>query len=279
MRMPWFSRRLSLAASLAFLSGWADVVCLVRFSSFAGMQTGNAVMVGVKLADEEHGPLDALYHLVIMASNLLGVVLYEALSRTVALRPSAWLVAVLVGLATASSDILDAIAGPSQWDVCFVAAAFGAQNALTGSEAQLGVSTTIMTGNLQKLGAALALRLVGRAVPQKQALSSTLSAAVIASTVLGAMVAALALRAAGRGPWPYFAPIALLQAAFIGLLGLTADSQPSTHERAQEQQGLRMADSAGPSSAACAQAQGVELEACQAQPREAISGCQRHDRH
>lgn len=238
---PTLRRRLALAAGLAFLSGWADVVCLVRFSAFAGMQTGNAVMLGRDLADDEHGADGAIYHLVIMGSNLLGVMVYEAMSNKMALRRSLWLVALVVGLATSASDVLAALVGPSRWYVCFVAAAFGAQNALSGSDAVLGVNTTIMTGNLQKVGAVLALRLLRMPVPAKQARGSKLSAAVLAATVLGAMVAALALRTAGETQWPCFLPIALLQAAFIGLLATAT-------EPAQDEQRLRIAvqdDSSG----------------------------------
>jgi len=221
-------RRLALAAALAFLSGWADVVCLVRYSAFAGMQTGNAVMVGRDLADDEHGADEALYHLTIMGSNLLGVMLYEVVSHTVPLRRSLWLLAVVAGLATGASDVLAALAGPSKWYVCFAAASFGAQNALSTSEAVLGVSTTIMTGNLQKIGAALTRRILRMPVPEKQARGSKLGAVVLAATVLGAMVAALALRTAGARQWPCFLPIALLQALSIGLLVTAAE--PAAHD-------------------------------------------------
>ena len=100
-----------------------------------------------------------------------GVMVYEAIANKIALHRSLWLVALVVGLATGASDVLAALAGPSKWYVCFVAAAFGAQNALSGSEKVLGVNTTIMTGNLQKVGAALTLCLLRKPVPAKQARS------------------------------------------------------------------------------------------------------------
>eukprot|EP00966_Prymnesium_polylepis_P169507 3919253-Prymnesium_polylepis.1 len=60
-----------------------------------------------------------------MASNLVGVMLYELLSHTTGPRTSLRVAAIVVALGTASSDILDAVAGPSRWYVCFVASAFG----------------------------------------------------------------------------------------------------------------------------------------------------------
>ena len=165
-----FGRRLAVAASLAFLSGWADVICLARFSAFAGMQTGNAVWLGRDMAEGK--AVDAAFHLIIICSNMLGVMLYELSSRTsVSLR----LVAVVVGCATVSADLLDAFVGSSRWSVCFVAAAFGAQNALTANDARLSVNTTIMTGNVAKIGAALSLLLLRRDIPAKQVQSSRMS--------------------------------------------------------------------------------------------------------
>ena len=232
--------RLVVAASLAFLSGWADVICLVRFSAFAGMQTGNAVWLGRDVA--EGRPIYAVFHLTIICSNMLGVMMYELSARTNA---SLRLVAVLVGCATVSADLLDALVGSSRWSVCFVAAAFGAQNALTANDARLSVNTTIMTGNVAKIGAALTQMLLRREMPAKQALSSRMSgappcsfptqslrrrpsgladrsrlhsapvaAAVLMSTIVGAIVGAGSLRVAPGGDW-CFSPVGLLQ---VGVL-------------------------------------------------------------
>ena len=85
-----------------------------------------------------------------------------------------------------------------------------AQNALTGNDKRLSVNTTIMTGNLQKVGAAMSLLLLRRDIPAKQARSSTMSLTVIVSTIFGAMVGALTLRIAAGGNW-CFLPIACLQ--------------------------------------------------------------------
>mmetsp|Transcript_24807 Transcript_24807/g.66610 ORF Transcript_24807/g.66610 Transcript_24807/m.66610 type:complete len:121 (-) Transcript_24807:329-691(-) len=116
-----------------------------------------------------------------------------------------------------------------------------------------------MTGNLQKVGAALSLLLLRRDIPAKQARSSTMSLTVIVSTIFGAMVGALTLRAAAGGNW-CFLPIACLQATSIALLLV---------ERAPDEQRLapRIAngDSAAPQPSTTTQPKAIgppaELEA------------------
>ena len=92
--------RLVVVGALAFLSGWADVLCIVRFGTFASMQTGNAVMVGRGLSDGTHAPADGLYYVCVMVANMLGSMGYEVLHRTMQGRRGYALTVALLILAT-----------------------------------------------------------------------------------------------------------------------------------------------------------------------------------
>jgi len=59
-----------LAVCLSFQSGWADVVCMVRYTAFAGMQTGNMVMVGRALVNRP--AWDVLFYFSLMGAGLTG---------------------------------------------------------------------------------------------------------------------------------------------------------------------------------------------------------------
>lgn len=137
--------RLGITSSLAFLSGCADVICLIRFESFATLQTGNAVFIGRDFVQLDTHSSDVLYHLTIIACNLLGVVLYQVISRKLTDPNNILLLsAVLIGLGTASADIFGAIE-PSRWYVCFLAISFAAQNTLTFSDTRLGINTVLVS--------------------------------------------------------------------------------------------------------------------------------------
>ena len=136
------SRNHAVIGALAFLSGWADVLCLMRFAAFASMQTGNAVLVGRALSDWEHDPTDAIFNVCIILANMLGNTVHDLIRKKASSGKALALQATAIALATATSDVLDAFFGHSRWHICFVAAAFGAQNALALNDARLGINTT-----------------------------------------------------------------------------------------------------------------------------------------
>jgi len=115
--------------------------------------------------------------------------------------------AALLGL----SDVLDATMGNSRWHACLVAVSLGAQNSLTAAE--FGVNTTMMTGNLGKVGTCLvelcALRLE-RSSLRKHAVYPL----CVIATIVGAVFGAFLHKLTGHVHFQ-FVPIAVLQAASL----------------------------------------------------------------
>ena len=191
-----------LAAGFAFFGGWADVICLVRYNAFAGMQTGNIVMIGKSMVSDSL--VDVLFYVAVVLCNMSGVICLELLKwyRTVrghgSRKRAATLLALPIAALLLTCDALDT-QGTSRWHVCLVATALGAQNALVGSPDSLAVLTTIMTGNIAKLGACIVslLKAQGR---RKESLETWktygTNLALVLATVAGAVGAALMLRAA-----------------------------------------------------------------------------------
>lgn len=185
----------ALAALLAVVAGFSDTVCLRRFGTFGAMQTGNAVYMGIAAA--EQGVAGAGFFLCVIAANVVGVVIMDSILAVRGDGPSAW---GLVSIITPTLCMLlaEALEGPlalGGWAVCLVSISMGMQNALTLTA--LGVNTTIVTGNLQKVGVLIARALrreAFSAADRDQGLKCT---AVIVSTIAGSTVGAICLRASG----------------------------------------------------------------------------------
>ena len=176
---------------------------------------------------------DVLYYAVVVVSNMLGVVCLELLKWFLSVHAStrnpASILALPILALLVACDALDAIVGSSKWHMCLPAAAFGAQNALVSSPQVLGLPTTIMTGNIAKVGTAMVELCKARGSRQAaldvcKMYLSNLCAVVF--TVLGAVAAALAIRARDEVSNPTswaFVPTALVLAVLLCALGHPAD--------------------------------------------------------
>jgi uncharacterized membrane protein YoaK (UPF0700 family) len=137
------------ASLLAAIAGYVDAVGFLRFDAFAGMITGNTVLLGIALAGKE--PSRALYYAAIVLAFLVGVLLSRALLRA-GLRP------LLAGLFAAA--VIGACAFiVSPWAAPLLAVAMGTQNAAATRFGGVALNTVFLTGNLQKLGEGLITRL------------------------------------------------------------------------------------------------------------------------
>ncbi|KAG8457955.1 hypothetical protein KFE25_012021 [Diacronema lutheri] len=189
--VPVVCRKLWLTAGLAFTAGYTDVICIARYGCFAAMQTGNLIYTSLALTSNG---ATGLYHLVPIAANFAGVVL---LGGWVVRKP--WLIAPLgAPLLLASFLACDALTWAGYGGglggkllVCFPALAMGAQNTLT-KEGELGLMTTLLTGNLQRVGISVSMVLHGDEIDWDEVLTVVTCLTVIFSTLLGAIIGASA---------------------------------------------------------------------------------------
>lgn len=133
------------ACLLAMIAGYADAVGFEQFGAFAGMMTGNTVLLGIELLNDH--PLDALRFAAIIAAFFAGVVMSRALLR---LERPPWL--ALVGAAAAL--VLCSFVGAG-WAAPLLALAMGMQNAAATHFGGVTLNTVFITGNLQRLGEGL----------------------------------------------------------------------------------------------------------------------------
>eukprot|EP00928_Gymnodinium_smaydae_P076692 TRINITY_DN59757_c0_g1_i2.p1 TRINITY_DN59757_c0_g1~~TRINITY_DN59757_c0_g1_i2.p1 ORF type:complete len:266 (+),score=20.80 TRINITY_DN59757_c0_g1_i2:63-860(+) len=196
-------RFLLLAASLSFLSGFVDVITLIRFGEFAALQTGNMVFIGRSLSQlsQQHEPIDVRDigdHVATLFSNFSGVFLFCAIQR-LCKRPVLVAAPILACLTLAGGlvDLLSYGAEPGKWGACLIAASMGATNFVSSPNSDLGgklfAMTSLATGNLQK-SAKMFFKLASCqdiSVQEKQETYTAVS--TVLATVGGAAAGGLAL--------------------------------------------------------------------------------------
>ncbi len=125
---------------LAVVAGYADTVGYLRFDAFAGLMSGNTVMLGISIA---HGDaLSALHRAAIIAAFLCGIAVSSVLRRRGV--PLFAIVAGEMVLLIAAALVAPLAAAP------LLALAMGLQNAAVTQFAGATLNTVFMTGNLQK---------------------------------------------------------------------------------------------------------------------------------
>ena len=132
------------ACILAIIAGYADTVGLLRFDAFAGLMTGNTVLLGIALA--EGNGLRALHYSAIILVFFVGVLTSRLLLR------SHYPPALCLTLAAASL-VVCTFYGMAQ--ALILAFAMGTQNAAATRFGRATLNTVFITGNLQKFGEGL----------------------------------------------------------------------------------------------------------------------------
>jgi uncharacterized membrane protein YoaK (UPF0700 family) len=175
------------ASVLSIVAGYADTIGYLSFGAFAGLMTGNTVLLGIALFS--HEPLHALQNLLIIAMFLSGVGTSAALRRVgFTLR----MLLVLEALALVAAAFLAAnVAAPT------LAFAMGIQNAAATRFSGATLNTVFLTGDLQKLTQAVVSRVVGTRPSQSDAGAGVL-ALVYASYFIGVLLGAAAQLWVGR---------------------------------------------------------------------------------
>ena len=133
------------ACLLAFIAGYADTVGFLRFDAFAGLMTGNTILLGIELARQEWS--DAGFHAAIIAIFLVGVILSRVILRA---RLPVWsalsIAATLFVLCSFAEKRIAALILPL---------AMGMQNSAANRFNGVALNTVFITGNIQKIGEGL----------------------------------------------------------------------------------------------------------------------------
>ena len=133
------------ACLLAIIAGFADTVGFMHYQAFAGLMTGNTIMIGIEVATGKLS--EALFHAAIIGIFLLGVIVSRVILRYgkppwVALTAAGALLVVCGFLGNTAAALL-------------LALAMGMQNSAANRFNGVALNTVFITGNLQKIGPGL----------------------------------------------------------------------------------------------------------------------------
>lgn len=154
--MPKLSRNglLLFGAGFGFVTGYANLICMARYSAFGTMMTGNIlamakafVETGMAATGENKIPAPLFFALII-CSRHLGIFTCHLVGKHRSKRMS--IMAPLILFIIASAETARYIAGrpliPERWNVWFVAFCFGVQSSVTFPS--MNVPTMLATGHL-----------------------------------------------------------------------------------------------------------------------------------
>jgi uncharacterized membrane protein YoaK (UPF0700 family) len=183
-----------LAFAFAAIAGYADAIGYLRFRAFAGMMTGNTVLMG--LAAFHRADLPAWEYAGVLALFFGTACLGYALIRRFGCPP----LALLIGEAVA---LLLPEATRSAWGIVLLVIAMGLQNPLAVSVG-VPINTTFITGDMLRFAEGLVGRLFPH--PGRPMAFASYGVAWLGYAIGAALGAAgfLALR------WPLLVPAAVL---------------------------------------------------------------------
>jgi uncharacterized membrane protein YoaK (UPF0700 family) len=133
------------ACLLAIIAGYADTIGYLHYSAFAGLMTGNTILLGIEVSAGAWRL--ALFHVGIIAVFLAGVIISRVLMR---LGLQAWVALTMAALLLALCGVLGQTSG-----ALTLALAMGMQNSAANRFNGVALNTVFITGNLQKLGEGL----------------------------------------------------------------------------------------------------------------------------
>jgi len=193
------------ALLLGAVAGYVDAVAYLTLHAFVANMTGTVVLVGVAAVSAD--ARTALPGILALVGFLIGVVVSRRLGR---LGRGAGL-PLLASAAVLGTAAMASLHGT--WTVVLLASAMGMQNAAATRFAGVGLNTAFLTGDLERLGEAVAEPAPSQEESRPRRL--ILIGAVLATYAAGAASGAVALRWLGR---PLLGPTAVLivAAAFAG---------------------------------------------------------------
>lgn len=182
------------AVAFALIAGYADAVGYLRFNAFAGMMTGNTVLLGLSLFHRaELAPWE--YAGLLACFFVAAITAHSVLPR---IPPGAL-------LAAEAALILLADVFGSAWSIVFLVLAMGVQNPLA---ARFGVplNTTFITGDILRFAEGVARRWYLRSKVERHEPFAIYGFVWLGYAVGAGLGAALYLLMA----WPLLVPVALL---------------------------------------------------------------------
>lgn len=217
--------QVAFGTGFGFVTGYANVICLTRYSAFGTMMTGNLLQIAKSYCESGWTvqeccrlPFPVFFGLVICARNL-GLLIHHLLAKV---RPGS--VAIILGPMQIASMFAAEIAQyslakpvmPERWQVWIVAFGFGVQSQV--SWPAMGIPTMMATGHMSNIFNTLmevGLREKSLAELKKMRIPFAVTMAIF----LGAIVGASAnWRLKGRKRAFLLTPIAVLQAILLVLV-------------------------------------------------------------
>ncbi|HKW53893.1 MAG TPA: YoaK family protein [Stellaceae bacterium] len=169
------------ACVLAAIAGYADTIGFLRFDAFAGLMTGNTILLGISLASAQL--LRAAFYGAIIGTFLAGVLLSRALLQ---LGAAQWMTLTVTSALHVACGFLG-----RRWAALLLALAMGMQNAAATRFGGVSLNTVFITGNLQKLGEGLVAWLWRRRSPAPASDGVAIFGLVWLSYAFGAVLGAL----------------------------------------------------------------------------------------
>jgi uncharacterized membrane protein YoaK (UPF0700 family) len=133
------------ACLLAIIAGYADTIGYLHYKAFAGLMTGNTILLGIEAAEAQWRL--AVFHASIIAVFLVGVIVSRVLMR---LGLRAWVALTIAASLLVLCGFLSVTGG-----ALTLALAMGMQNSAANRFNGVALNTVFITGNLQKLGEGL----------------------------------------------------------------------------------------------------------------------------
>jgi uncharacterized membrane protein YoaK (UPF0700 family) len=189
---------LPLAFAFAAIAGYADAIGYLRYKAFAGMMTGNTVLMG--LAFFQHADRPAGEYAAVLAVFFVTAAIAFAVMRWRDAPP------VLLIVEAVALLLPEIVRGP--WGILLLVIAMGLQNPLAQ---RLGVAlnTTFITGDILRFAEGL----IGRVIPHRGHKAAPF--AIYGMAWLGyAAGAALGAAAFAAFRWPLIVPAAGLAALY-----------------------------------------------------------------
>lgn len=191
---------------LSIVAGYADTISYLDFDVFAGVMTGNTVLLGIALAGEE---FQQALRIVVIILAFLGGVAFAASLRRVGVALPVLLAIEAVMIVAAGLIGIDAVAAP------LLAFGMAIQSAAISRFVGTALSTVYLTGDLLKLAQGLASRLP---LPGKQPRGHGPTEALVGVIWVG-YLAGVMLGVAGHAltEWSLLLALLLLPFALIRL--------------------------------------------------------------
>lgn len=149
--------QLAFGAGFGFVTGYANLICIARYSAFGTMMTGNLLMMaksfveGGMSAGAGHKIPLPLFFALIIGWRHFGILCYHIAGKTRFRTMTLMGPTILFVIVAAESAwfFLDKHLIPERWNVWFVAFCFGVQSSVTFPA--MGVPTMLATGHLTNI--------------------------------------------------------------------------------------------------------------------------------